>query len=192
MGGGEPRRIVFVTGNRHKVEEVNVVLRRCGYEAVPQANTVKMEIQSESLEEVAALAAAAAYTAIRRPLIVEDAGLFIKQLNGFPGPYSSYVYKTIGIRGVLKLLEGVDDREAEFVSVIALAYSGGVRLFKGTVRGTIAEQPRGSGGFGFDPVFVPEGYTRTFAEMSVEEKTAVSHRGKAAQELCEWLVSNPI
>ncbi len=180
------KRILFATGNPHKVEEVNVILRSCGYQAVP-TSTAKLEIQSDSLEEIAAVAATVAYANLGEPVMVEDAGLFIKALKGFPGPYSSYVYKTIGINGVLKLLEGVNVRDAVFVSVIAVAYKGGVKLFSASVEGFITESPRGSGGFGFDPIFVPKGSTRTFAEMSVEEKSLLSHRGRAARKLCEWL-----
>ena len=191
MGAPRLRRILFATSNARKVEEVNVVLRRCGFEAVAHPGAPKVELQSESLEAVAAAAAAAAYAFLRRPVIVEDAGLFVDALNGFPGPYSSYVYRTIGVRGLLKLLEGVEDRGATFVSVIALAYRGGVVLFRGEVRGAIAREPRGSGGFGFDPIFVPEGSTRTCAEMSAEEKTELSHRGAAARRLCEWLREHP-
>ncbi len=180
------KTILFATGNKHKVEEVNTVLKRCGYIAEP-APAPKLEIQAESLEEVVLVAAAQAYHMLRRPVIVEDAGLFIEALRGFPGPYSSYVYKTIGIKGVLKLMDGVENRKARFVSVIALAHSSGIELFRGEVEGVIAKEPRGAHGFGFDPIFIPAGASKTFAEMSVEEKTRYSHRGRAAEKLCQWL-----
>jgi len=120
-------------------------------------------------------------------VFVEDAGLFIDALNGFPGPYSSYVYRTIGVEGVLKLVEG-KSRGAAFVSVIALYHPGkGVRVFKGMCRGVIAQHPRGFSGFGFDPIFIPEGVGKTFAEMREDEKNKLSHRGEAARKLIEWL-----
>ena len=147
----------------------------------------KLEIQSSRLEDVAVYSAVQAFVQVGKPLIVEDAGLFIRALNGFPGVYSSYVYETIGVRGILKLMEDVKDRRALFKSVVAFAYDEGVKVFTGTVTGNITEEERGSHGFGFDPIFIPEGSTRTFAEMSLEEKNRLSHRGKAVSKLIEWL-----
>lgn len=178
--------ILFATSNRHKLAELDAVLRGCGYRAEAAA-APKMELQADSLEEIAVAAAAAAYAATGRPVAVEDAGLFVDALNGFPGPYTSYVYKTLGVPGLLRLLEGVANRAAEFRSVIAYAGPWGVKVFAGRVRGRIAKEPRGTGGFGYDPVFIPEGEARTFAEMTLEEKNRYSHRAAAARELCRWL-----
>ena len=180
-------RLYMVTGNRHKVEEAKEILERYGVELV-QAEARKLEIQSESLEEIALTAARYAYLQLRKPLIVEDAGLFIEALNGFPGPYSSYVYKKIGVEGLLKLMEGVSDRRACFKAAVAYVAPGVERVFTGEVCGWIAGEARGSGGFGFDPVFVPEGESRTFAEMSLEEKNRYSHRARAFKRLGEWIV----
>lgn len=184
-------RLYLVSKNRKKVEEMMRLAETYGIELSP-LDVPKVEIQSESLSEIALYSATAAYLSVRKPLIVEDSGLFIKSLNMFPGAMSSYVYRTIGIRGVLKLMEGVEDREAFFESVIALAAPtlDGVKIFKGSVRGRIAEEPRGAGGFGFDPIFIPGGYSSTFAEMSIEEKNAISHRGVAFRALSEWLLEN--
>ena len=181
------KRVYMVTGNRHKVEEARRILERYGVELV-QANARKLEIQSESIEEIALTAARHAYLQLRRPLIVEDAGLFIEALKGFPGPYSSYVYKKLGVKGVLKLMEGVRDRRACFKAAIAFVAPGVERVFTGEVCGWIAREARGSGGFGFDPIFVPEGEDRTFAEMSIEEKNKYSHRARAFKKLGEWIV----
>ncbi|RLG77468.1 MAG: non-canonical purine NTP pyrophosphatase, RdgB/HAM1 family [Thermoprotei archaeon] len=182
-------RIPFVTKNEHKVAEANIVLKKYGVEVYP-VNLKKIEVQSESLEKIAALAAKIAYRKLRMPVVVEDAGLFIDALSGFPGPYSSYVYKTIGIKGVLKLMEGISDRSAKFRAVVALAYSGGVKLFKGVVKGIISLEAKGTKGFGFDPIFIPEGHAKTFAELGTEEKCSVSHRGKAFEQLGKWIVEN--
>ncbi len=123
------------------------------------------------------------------PVIVEDAGLFIKALNGFPGPYSSYVNKTIGVEGILKLMRGIKDRTAYFFSVVAF-YDPDINeleFFYGKVEGEIAEEARGKSGFGFDPIFTPiEGDGRTFAEMGVEEKNKFSHRSKALRKFAKW------
>ena len=150
----------------------------------------KEEIQSSRLEEIA-------LHALRRidfhdaPFFVEDAGLFVEALNGFPGPYSSYVYKTIGCEGILKLLEGLDNRKAYFLSVVALKAPGlGDVVFNGKVNGIIASEMRGEKGFGFDPIFIPDGCEKTFAEMSIEEKSRYSHRGKALRKMGEWIVKN--
>ncbi len=178
--------VYFATSNRHKLEELNAALRGCGARAEP-VEAPKLELQGESLEEIAAAAASLAYSILHRPVAVEDAGLFVEALNGFPGPYSSYVFRTIGYWGLLKLMDGVEERSAFFKSVVAYAGPWGVKLFTGIVRGFIAYEPRGSKGFGFDPVFIPEGSDKTFAEMEVEEKNRFSHRAKAARALCEWL-----
>ncbi len=138
---GVARRILLVTGNRGKLEEAREVLGEYGVE-VEQAQAWKLEVQSESLEEIALQAARIAYAQLRRPLAVEDAGLFINALNGFPGPYSSYAYKTIGIPGVLRLLEGAADRRGCFRAAVAYIAPLVERVFTGEVCGSIAREPR--------------------------------------------------
>lgn len=183
------REIVIATSNKHKVAEISAVLSDCNISLV-QSDAPKLEVQASDICEVAGLAALQAYMIIHKPVIVEDAGLFIEYLRGFPGPYSSYVFETIGLKGILKLLEGTSNRRALFRSCIALATSKGVYYFRGEVRGNIAYEPRGSKGFGYDPIFIPEGVDRTFGEMSLEEKNMYSHRAKAARKLCSWLEKN--
>jgi len=179
--------LYFVTSNSNKVAEAQKVLEKFGVKVVQVESAKKVELQLPSLAEIALRAARVAYLELRAPLFVEDSGLFVEALGGFPGPYSSYVYKTIGIRGILKLMEGVGNRRAWFESAVALICPPFEKVFVGRVYGSIATEARGSGGFGFDPIFVPEGETRTLAEMSVEEKNAVSHRGKALSEMGSWL-----
>lgn len=125
---------------------------------------------------------------ISYPVFVEDSGLFIKALNRFPGPYSSYVYQTLGLSGILKLLSSVQDREAEFKSVIAFCdQKHTLKCFLGSVQGTISYEARGVSGFGFDPLFEPNcGGGKTFAEMSVEEKCLISHRGIVLRKFAKW------
>jgi XTP/dITP diphosphohydrolase len=183
------RSILFVTNNPHKVNEIAAVLSKYNIR-VEVSSVKKREIQSEQLEEIAKESALSAYQALKRPLFVEDSGLFIKALNGFPGPYSSYTYKKIGVAGILKLMAGEKNREAEFVSQIAyIDESGEIKLCRGVCKGDVAEEARGSGGFGFDPIFIPKGQKKTFAEMSVEEKNRFSHRAKAAHMLAELLIN---
>jgi len=180
--------IWLVTGNRHKLEEARAAVEPLGVTVEP-LDAEKLEIQSESLEEVALHAARIAYASRPKPAVaVEDAGLFVEALKGFPGPYSSYAYKTIGLEGLLKLLEGVERRRACFKSAVALVGPGYERVFTGQACGSITREPRGSKGFGFDPIFAPEGEERTFAEMSVEEKGRYSHRAKAFRAAAEWLL----
>lgn len=186
------RSVVFVTNNLSKVKEIESILS--GYNIVVKASSIKKrEIQSEELEEVAKESALSAYQILKTPLFVEDSGLFIKALNGFPGPYSSYTYKKIGVAGILKLMSGEKNRGAVFVSQIAyINESGVIKLCRGVCDGAVAEEARGCGGFGFDPIFIPKGQTKTFAEMVVEEKNRFSHRAQAAHLLAELLLKDHI
>ncbi len=171
----------FLTSNKHKFEEVKPIFERYGIELV-MLPYEKVEVQA-NLETVALVAAALAYS-LPKPLLVEDAGLFIKALNGFPGPFSSYVFKTIGWKGILKLMEGVKERDAYFKAVVA-CFNKGIRTFEGVVEGEIATEARGDKGFGFDPIFIPKGFSKTFAEMDILEKSEISHRGKAFRKAAE-------
>jgi len=181
------RKVYFMTTNRNKYEEV----RELGKEysiLVEWLNSPKLEIQSEDLAEIVRYAALNAYLLYKLPIVVEDTGLFIKALNNFPGPYSSYVYKTIGLEGILKLMKDVEDRIASFITYVAFIDSKRIFIVKGEVRGNISKEIRGNRGFGFDPIFIPEGYDKTFGEMSVEEKNKVSHRAKAFRQIFEFLL----
>lgn len=185
--------LAIATSNINKVKEAEIVLRDYGISLEP-VPVRKVEIQHDSLYEIARYAALHAFLALRRPVVVEDSGLYVEALNGFPGPYSNYVFKTIGIRGVLKLLSDLQDpreRRARFLAVVALALSEReVVIFDGVAEGYISTEARGSGGFGFDPIFVPLGESRTFAEMGPEEKCRLSHRGQAFRRLAEWVSAN--
>jgi XTP/dITP diphosphohydrolase len=143
------------------------------------------EPQADTLEEVVEAKLAAAGRA-RPAILVEDSGLFIDALHGFPGVYSSYVYRTIGPEGVLALLKG-RSRHATFRTVVGLRRPRDVLLAVGETAGTISEKPRGSGGFGYDPIFIPDGQTATFAELSIGAKNALSHRGRAMRALAARL-----
>ncbi|MCL7393271.1 MAG: XTP/dITP diphosphatase [Thaumarchaeota archaeon] len=184
-------RFVVVTSNPGKAREFENIFSE--YKLSFRIEPIKTpEIQAMDLRIIAEESAIYAYDILREPVLVEDAGLFINTLNGFPGPFSSYAYKTIGIKGILKLMENVEDRRARFLSVIAFytPMIGGVKIFTGEVEGYIAMEPRGSGGFGFDPIFIPaEGDGRTFAEQSSEEKNKLSHRARAAKKFAEWILS---
>ncbi len=180
----------FATSNPHKFREARyalsafpIRLRRIGIKGT--------EVQSEDVAEVASRAAAEAYARSGRRLFVEDTGLYVRSLGGFPGPYASYVEKTVGHAALLLLMQGEQDREAEFTSAVAYCDSrSGVRVFRGTLKGTIALKESGKGGFGFDPLFMPAGERRTLAQMSLEEKSALSHRALALRSFGTWFAKN--
>lgn len=180
--------IFFATNNINKFNEARRVLRRYKI-AVGMLRVKTIEIQSESLEEIAKNSAIHAFQHCRLPIIVEDAGLFVEALNGFPGPYASYAYKTIGNEGLLKLMKEATNRRARFQSVVAY-FSEELEspiCFKGEVLGEITKTIRkGCSGFGFDPVFKPLKSGKTFAEMDIDEKNLRSHRAKAFRKFARW------
>jgi XTP/dITP diphosphohydrolase len=184
--------IFFATGNIHKFNEARALLAEQGL-ATAMLRIKGVEIQSENLAEIAGTSALGAFKESRLPIIVEDAGLFVDALKGFPGPYAAYVYKTIGNAGLLKQMHNLLNRHAIFRSVIAYCDddSGAVKCFEGDAAGKITHTQRRSGrsAFGFDPIFQPEGTEKTFAEMTLEEKNLFSHRAKALVKFAEWYKS---
>jgi XTP/dITP diphosphohydrolase len=178
----------FATSNPHKVLEGNLVGKRFGMEFV-QIRHSYPEIRDEDVSRVAEDGARFVFDKINEPVIVEDTGLFIERLNGFPGSFSAFVFQKIGNEGILRLLENEGNRNAEFISAIGYCDGKGVNVFRGSVGGTIADDKRGTDGFGYDPIFVPEGYKKTFAE-DPEMKAMVSHRRNAFQSFCEWITRN--
>ena len=185
-------RIFFITSNEAKFREASLVLKEFGVNLMIDKSHRKVEIQSDNLEDIVNNALQDICSdSVGDYFVVEDDGLFINRLNGFPGPYSSYVYKTIGLAGILKLMNGIDDRTAYFKSVVGLCGPKfGIKLFTGIVHGRIAMEPRGTEGFGFDPIFIPEGYDRTFAELGISIKNRLSHRARAFKALGNWLLNN--
>ncbi|MCI4371392.1 MAG: non-canonical purine NTP pyrophosphatase, partial [Thermoplasmata archaeon] len=123
----------------------------------------------------------------RGDYLIDDSGLFLDAFGGFPGVYSSYVYKRLGCAGILKLLSDAKSRAATFETVFLSRRGQEHEVFHGQTRGTIADRERGTSGLGFDPIFVPEGATKTFAEMTISEKNAVSHRARAVETLLRHL-----
>lgn len=181
-------KIFFATNNINKIQEAQGILSNFGI-VIEKIDVKKVEIQSDVLEEIVLYALKKVNKRII-PIIIEDSGLFIEKLNGFPGPYSSYVYRKIGCDGILKLLEGEKEREAKFVSIVGFKKDKLIKIFKGEIVGRIAYRKMGRHGFGFDPIFIPENIEKTFAEMNLEEKNLWSHRGRAFKALGEWLQSS--
>lgn len=178
--------IYFATRNTGKFREVESLALKYDVK-VKHLNFKAVEIQSENLEDIALTSLKNVLEKYPLPVFVEDSGLFIHSLKGFPGPYSSYIYKTIGCEGILKLMVNVKNRKAYFLSVIAFGSpSISPKIFVGRVDGVIVSKPRGKYGFGFDPIFKPKSSKKTFAEMSVEEKNRFSHRSKASKTFFRW------
>jgi XTP/dITP diphosphohydrolase len=184
------KQLWFLTSNSGKFREAAAIAAASGLRLRMLA-AKKIEIQSESLRRIASYAAQEAANRLVIPVVAEDAGLFVDALHGFPGPYSSDVFKRLGIEGILKLMENIQGRKARFYSSVAYcAPHKKPKCFTGTVDGVIGLRPRGSGGFGFDPIFIPtEGDGRTFSQMNVREKNKISHRAASFRKLSRWLLT---
>ncbi|MCI4325632.1 MAG: non-canonical purine NTP pyrophosphatase [Thermoplasmata archaeon] len=179
-------RVTFVTSNASKVAEVRRIFAE--YE-IPVAWSRRSipEPQCDRLEEVVeAKLAAAAKPGVG--VVVEDSGLFLEDAKGFPGVYSRFAYDTIGLDGVLRLLAN-RPRGATFRTVAGFRKGRTTLLTVGEVHGTISSRRQGTGGFGYDPIFFPEGSDRTFAEISGPEKDRISHRGRAMRALARKIAA---
>jgi XTP/dITP diphosphohydrolase len=183
--------LYFATANEHKLKEAAAALSPHGVNVNKLEEFEKIEIQHTSLEEIAQAALSLIVPKTGKKLVfVEDSGLFIHELNGFPGPYSSYVFDTLGTQGILKLLDQVKSRKAEFRSAVSIGTNGKILgTFSSTTEGTITLQTRGANGFGFDPIFVPMWANKTFGEMELKEKTVYSHRAKALVKMGLWYLN---
>lgn len=185
--------IVIATGNAHKVDEYRALMADDSIELqslLDYPGFPEVEENGKTFAENAAIKAIAASKYCDAPAFADDSGLEVFALNGEPGIYSSRYAPTDPerIAKLLKNLEGKSDRSARFVCVIAIAYNGEViETFEGEIRGTIGFEPKGENGFGYDPVFIPEGETRTFAELSSEEKNRISHRANAFKKAAEFV-----
>lgn len=188
-------RLVFATNNAHKLAEVQAVLGGGYALATPRDCGICEEIPETqpTLEGNALQKARYIFERTSAACFADDTGLEVDALGGAPGVHSAR-YATDGhdfaanTALLLRNLRGVADRRARFRTVIALIEADGTeRLFEGRVEGVIAETPAGCGGFGYDPVFRPEGFDRTFAEMTAAEKNAISHRGRAVAALADYL-----
>ena len=169
---------LFVTSNPDKAREAAEIL---GVELI-NVDLDLPELQELDVARVAANKAATAREALEAPdspVFVEDSGLVVEAWNGLPGALTKWFLRSVGNEGLLRMLSAEADRSARAVCAVAVAAAdGSVRVFEGVVEGSIAERPRGSDGFGWDPIFVPEGYTETYAELG-DRKHEDSHRARA-------------
>ena len=178
-------KISFATGNKNKVFEANQVGREKGVE-FQRIRQPYPEVRSDDVAEVALKGVEYVHNKVGGPVIVEDSGFFVNALNGFPGAYSAMVYDKIGLAGVLRLMEGLQERSCLFKAAVAYMDGEEHKVFTGIIKGTMTKSIQGDGGFGYDPVFIPEGASETYA-TNPEQKRDSSHRKKALEKFLDWL-----
>lgn len=166
-------KLVFATSNENKLREAREILQR----EIRRVDVDIPEIQALHVKDVVEDKARKAYEIVKKPVIVEDTGLYIKAWNDFPGALVRWMLKAVGVEGMCSMLG--DERSAYAETCVCLYDDKGSHIFSGRIDGMIANKPRGDAGFGWDPVFQPKGYRKTFAEMSAEEKNSISMRREA-------------
>ena len=189
------KNLVFATNNAHKLEEIRAILGdKINILSITDSDChADIPKTADTLEGNARLKAEYIYQHYGMDCFADDTGLEVEALNGAPGIYSARYAGGAGhdseanMHKLLSELEGKTNRKAQFRTAICLIEGGEEHLFEGIVRGTILQERRGTAGFGYDPIFQPEGYTETFAEMGNEEKNKISHRARAVQKLVEYL-----
>lgn len=194
-------RITFVTGNKGKLHEAQIALEPLGHEIVG-SDLRPVEIQADTLEEISRAKCDVLLGQLAAPFFVDDGGLFVDALQGFPGVFSAHALKRIGVPGILKLMDGIADRRAHFACVVSYHDGARTHTFAGRCDGTLTTAPRSVGhGFGFDPIFTPEKGVwgvcppesrseledKTFAELPADAKNRISHRGQALAQLAAHL-----
>ena len=188
-------KIVFATNNEHKLAEIRAILGDA-FEVVSLADIGCHEDIPETgstLEENALMKAEYIYNKYHLSCFADDTGLEVEALDGAPGVYSARYAGGVGhdsdanMKKLLHELENKDNRKARFRTVIALIIDDKVKTFEGIVNGEIIKERRGGEGFGYDPVFQPEGYDKTFAELGLDVKNQISHRARATQKLADYL-----
>ena len=191
-------KIFFATSNQNKIQEANTLLSELGHSVEELRINGKfpnfIEPQSSDLKEVAASKLKQAIALIEDTeledyaIMVEDSGLFIDQFPGFPGVFSSFVYESVGLNGILNLLEKSTNRSAEYRSVTLLHWKNKIWESSGVCKGTISFEKLGQEGFGYDPIFIPlEGNGTTFSQMNRKQKTLISHRTFSLKGLLDSL-----
>lgn len=189
------RKLVFATNNKHKLEEIRAILGskidilslndiNC-HEDIPET--------ADTLEGNAQIKAQFVYDHYHLDCFADDTGLEVEALNGAPGVFSARYAGGEGhdseanMKKLLSEMQDKTNRKARFRTVIAFIEQGEIRLFEGIVNGCITEEKHGDSGFGYDPIFRPDGFSETFAEMGNEAKNQISHRANAVKKLCEYL-----
>jgi len=177
------QEILFITGNGKKAEEVRAIT---GLD-VQTKNLDIPEIQALDVEEVAKAKALTAFQLTGQPVIVDDTGMSIEALNGLPGALVAWFLDTLKPEGILELIKGKENRKASVSTCIAYADQNGVFAFTGTIHGRMTDTLKGEGGFGYDPIFIPDGFDKTYAEMTSDEKNEISMRKIALLKFKEFM-----
>lgn len=195
------KKLLLATTNKGKIEEIKSLFEGLDIDLVLPEKEIPVEEYGKSFLENAYIKARAYYKAYELPTLADDSGLVIPALEGYPGIYSSRFYSIewggiegaeegkdkANIRKVLRLMKEKKDRRAYFVAFVVVCMGEKGLWAKGICNGYILHEPRGEGGFGYDPIFQPKGYNRSMAELNREEKNLISHRGKAIKSLIELL-----
>lgn len=190
------KKFVFATNNAHKLEEVSAILGSKVELLSMKDIDCRVDIPetADTLEGNALIKARYIFENYHVDCFADDTGLEVEALNGAPGVYSARYAgnahnSEANMKKLLQDMEGMENRKARFRTVFALIINGKEHLFEGIVRGEITKNRRGTAGFGYDPIFIPEGYTQTYAEMGNELKNKISHRALATNKLCRFLMS---
>lgn len=176
-------KLTFITGNSAKAKYIS------NYFKLP-IDHIKLnlpEIQSTDLKEIVEDKARRAFEIVKTPVIVEDVSLVFHELKELPGPLIKWFFETLGNEGLCKLVNKFDNKKATAKVMFAICDKSGLNTFSGSIEGSIADSPRGEIGFGWDPIFIPDGYTKTWAEMSDDEKHTTSMRKIALQKMSEFI-----
>lgn len=188
------KKLVFATNNLHKLTEIKAILgEQIDILSLNDINChVDIPETANTLEGNAKMKAEYIYNHYHLDCFADDTGLEVKALNGAPGIYSARYAgeghdSQANMKKLLEHLKGKTNREAQFRTAICLIENGEEHLFEGLVKGKIIEEKRGEAGFGYDPVFVPDGYDKTFAELGEDIKNQISHRARAVKKLCDYL-----
>lgn len=177
--------LIIITSNKNKVKEIEAITGL----KLDSADLEIQEMQALDVEDVARAKALDAYSIIKKPVIVDDTGLYIEALGGLPGAFITWFLKCMGTEGIIKLMRGEKNRRAYVKTCIAYADENGARIFTGEIKGKIPEKVSGKRGFGWDAIFIPDGYGKTYSEMSADEKNLISMRKEALEEFMEFLSS---
>lgn len=189
------KKFVFATNNSHKLEEVTAILGE--KVELLSMKDIKCDTDipetADTLEGNALLKARYIFDNYHLDCFVDDTGLEVEALGGAPGVYSARYAgdahnSEANMKKLLKDMEGIENRKAQFRTVFVLIIDGKEHLFEGIVKGEITKNRKGASGFGYDPIFIPKGYTQTFAEMGNELKNKISHRALATNKLCKFLM----
>ena len=180
------RKIVFVTSQGGKAKEAQGIFGK-GF-LIEQLNVDLDEIQAIEGKDVVKHKAEEAFRIIKKPVIVEDTSLYFEAWRGLPGALVRWFLKTVGCGGICKMLNREKNRKAIAESAIAFCNGKTTKVVLGRAKGSVPQRPRGKFGFGWDPIFIPQGFKKTFAEMTVQEKNQISMRKIALEKLRKFLV----